>query len=93
MRNPILFFVPEGIRNRTTVIVLVFVVATGQPLLDRCEEEEEEETTTVVEVAMMMMMTQLLERRRRLSRMYCKTGRNQFFFRGNNTTEGRKKMR
>jgi hypothetical protein len=29
------FFVPEGIRNRTSVIVLVFVVATRQPLLDR----------------------------------------------------------
>ncbi len=87
LRKPILFFVPEGIRNRTSVIVLVFVVATRQPLLDRWEEEEET-TTTVVEVV--MIMTQRLEWRRRLSRMYCQTGRNQLFFRGNNTTEGRK---
>jgi hypothetical protein len=41
-----------------------------------------------------MMMTQHLEWRRRiLSRMYCKTRRNQFFFRGYNTTEGRKEGR
>jgi hypothetical protein len=60
LRKPIFFFVPKGIRNRTSVIVLVFVVATGQPLLDRWEEEEEE-TTTVVEVVVMMMMTQHLE--------------------------------
>jgi hypothetical protein len=30
----------KPIRNRTSVIVLVFVVATRQPLLDRWEEEE-----------------------------------------------------
>jgi hypothetical protein len=53
LRKPILFFVPEAIRNRTSVIVLIFVVATRQPLLDRWEEEEEE--TTVVEVVMMMI--------------------------------------
>jgi hypothetical protein len=60
LRKSIFFFVPEGIRNRTSVIVLVFVVATRQPLLDRWEEEEEEETTMVVEVVV-MMMTQHLE--------------------------------
>jgi hypothetical protein len=60
LRKPIFFFVPEGIRSRTSIIVLVFVVVTRQPLLlDRWEEEEEETTTTVVEVV--MMMTQHLE--------------------------------
>jgi hypothetical protein len=59
LRKLILFFVPEGIRNRTSVIVLVFVVVTRQPLLLDRWEEEEETTTTVVEVV--MMMTQHLE--------------------------------
>jgi hypothetical protein len=51
LRKSIFFFVSEGIRNRNSVIVLDFVVATRQPLLDRWEEEE---TTAVVEVVMMM---------------------------------------